>query len=228
MYDPPPKLSKNVVTLAEMPIFTNGEAKYPLAAPIEFFIWAKYLPITLSWDRNDWDQYSLSGSFLVPHWFYQTIPQWHQNPFLDDYACMAYDSDFTTSFNEIWESEKIATTWYRPWEIEGLGIDTLQILELAPKYKYAFLNPCFGSGTNDEVIALFGLKVYPTITEDNVNIYAETQFEKIEVYNFQGQLEQSFEGNEVNISLRDLSSGYKVLMLYHHSSRPIAIRVLKV
>lgn len=227
-FEPPPQLVKNLVSKAEAPFVLNGKLEYPLAAPIQLFIWAKYLPVTLSWDRSSWDQFSLSSSFLVPHWWSQTVINWHKNTKWDDYACMAIDSEFTTSFDEISNDWKVGSSWYRPWEIEGIGIDTLQILELAPKYKYYPFNPCLSSGVDDEVAVALGLKVYPNITEDEVSIECQTAFEKIEVFNFQGQLEQSYDGNIQNLSLQSVSSGYKILRFYHTSIRPISIKVLKI
>jgi len=229
-FDPPPKLSKNVVTLAEQPFMYNGKLEYSIAPSIEFFVWAKYLPVTFSWNNEAWDQFSLSGSFIVPHWWSQTAMNWYLTPKWSDYACMSLDTSFTTSFDETKKWEKLETTWYRPWEIEGRGIDTLQIVELAIRYKFALFNPCVGStNVDDEDLASFlGLKVYPTITHDLVNWESKSKFSKIEVFNFLGQLEKTFDGDESTLSLQSLSSGYKLFRFYHPLTRPISIRILKI
>jgi len=170
-----------------------------LAEAIELYYYAKYLPVTVRWDRSAFaDSFCRVGSILSLNYLPELVEQWWVG--LEpgsQYSCMAEDSSFITdpandgTFNISMMDE-----------VEGIGEDTIHALLLNYRFQNAIDTPCDATvvfTSEPEEAPHEGAILFPNPTRGL--LYMQEGYERgYEMYSSQGQLlEQGF-GQQIDLS----------------------------
>jgi Secretion system C-terminal sorting domain len=211
--NPPMKMLKRVISRPFDKYVDNGVTFYGRAERIQLFIHAKYQPVTFSWDSNAWQSLTTAGSWMTTESWSQTTTTWFNDIRLKSLSpCLGIENSFTVNLptQDGWNSN---VRWYGLAPIEGQGIDTLHILEIAPKFKYFFGTPCLYVGTNDELLALYRINIAPNPANDYLTISSIHKPKSIEIYDMNGAC--VLKSDEIdNIDISRISTGLKIIKMY--------------
>ncbi|MBK7342307.1 MAG: T9SS type A sorting domain-containing protein [Saprospiraceae bacterium] len=108
--------------------------------PIIFTIYAKYPPVTVTWDSMEFIQsYCLVGSYLSDNFLSETLNEWWTFPELvEEYTCLADTGNKLIEFEGKWD---FPYTLF-PYPVSGSnGIDTIHSVMYTPMSFYQF-TPC--------------------------------------------------------------------------------------
>jgi len=133
---------------------------------IIFFVRVINLPITIYWNRDDFeDSYCRNRSTLTPNVFPMIVAEWWPDLEEDyDYVCLAQrDSFIVSSFNTNF-------SFFRIDSVEGGIIDTIFPLLLVPRDQIAFDSPCSSTVSAVHLNQNSEIKLYPNPTSDFVII----------------------------------------------------------
>ncbi len=199
-------LSKKIIGSAEM---VHPAYNCLLAVePITFYVYAKYQPITVSWDKNQFNNsFCRTGTILTSHLLPQVSIFWtDEEGALERSSCMAEDSTYSTYLADFY-----GFGFYRLEEIEGMGQDTVFGLLLTFLQQGASISPCTAtvivstSETYQEDV-----KVYPNPTSGH--LYFEKEItENYVVMDAYGR--PVMEGKENPADMNDLVPGIYYLRL---------------
>jgi len=170
-----------------------------LAESIKLYYHAKYLPVTVRWDRGAFsNSFCRVGSILalneapelVVEWWVGLEPGFH-------YSCMAEDSSFTTDIVNFG-----SFGFFIMDEVEGAGEDTIPALLLRYRFQNAFNSPCEAtvvSTSEPEEEAYEGTILYPNPTSSL--LYMGGGYERgYELYSSQGRLLEQGTTQQIDLS----------------------------
>lgn len=133
-------LSKKIIGFAEN--YANFTSCYGGTSPL-FFIYAKYQPITVSWDRSVFDNDCKDGSFLTPDRMQRMIDPWAWlgMPAIR-YGCLPTDSAYTFSLGDQYRAP-MEIPYIAMQQVEGNGgtLDSIYGLALGFSADWVF-SPC--------------------------------------------------------------------------------------
>lgn len=195
-------LSKKVIGGIEIPLDQEYQC-YQGSEPVLLFIHALNQPVTVRWDREQFDNsVCRKGTVLTSHYLPTIYWFWHlDSAFLALSACMAEVESYTQNLiNLEWGA-------YITKEINGIGPDTIFSM-LITHFGIGWENtPCEGtvsippsaSSENDTVV------IYPNPGRDLVFIGSEVALYRYEIYDIRGYLLTT--GSSYTIDLTRLSAG---------------------
>ena len=196
--------TKKLITNAHSPYDFNGSTCYTTIERMFLAIYAKYQPVTIYWNRDDWNQECLKGSWITTQGITETAIGWYDG-LLDtsSYHCMLEGNSVTWKlpdrlprYSQAWFYSK----WYRVHPVEGGGMDTIPFVQIAPKYRLFFDTPCRYSGTDDETPASHSLSLYPNPADELLSFPDAESSAEVRIYDVVGRLRSETYGSEADVS----------------------------
>jgi hypothetical protein len=191
--DPALVLSKKIIGHSEGKFHPNHNCLYVNEDIILFFN-AKYLPIKVSWNPVDFQNFCNTRSFITTHLVQKAAPEIF-NDTLFGVSCLAEDSVFYSS-----DFDQGEFGFFLFDEIEGQGIDTLKAFLLNFWFEGFPYSPCKKDIVNiNDLLSELDIAIYPNPTFGNINIVTDINF-TWQLYNNDGKLYCKGESKEIDLS----------------------------
>lgn len=199
-------LSKSIIGPVEQSSgsFYEPDSCYLYPEEIILFIHALHQPVTVTWDRNIFDEsYCRRGSFITSHIIPSAVPDW----FLDTAAlalsaCLAETYHYSAMLFDYGD-----WGFYKIHEIEGIGIDTIYAMLITPTFRVMDNTPCQGLVSNqDPLQSDTELHSYPNPASDIIIL--DTGADPVvgfEIFDLSGRC--VLMGNESKVDLEELPTG---------------------
>ena len=197
--------TKKLIAGAHSPYNFNGITCYTTIERMHLAIYAKYQPVTIYWNRDDWNQECLMGSWITTQALTETAIFWYEGLVdTSSYHCMLEGNSVTWKlpdrdprYSQAWVDSK----WYRVHSVEGGGMDTIPFVQIAPKHRLFFDTPCRYSGTDDDISATAtALSIYPNPTDEVIYFPDTEPSAKVRIYDITGRLRSEAQGPEADVS----------------------------
>ncbi len=191
---------------------------------INFGIYAKYKPVKISWNLEQWQYTCHSGSFLINHPFSETVIGGY-GYYLKNFYCLGRDEK-----EVVWDiTNSYRYGWVETFPTEAGTMDTMYLHQIGIKRYDFFDNPCRFSDASD----LNGdndIKIYPSPAYDNVNIQSEHKFIQVKIYTSDGKLESNIPAVDelTTINVGSISPGIKIMELIDDFGRVYRRKWVKI
>ena len=196
--------TKKLINNAHSPEQFNGTTCYTTIERMYLAIYSKYQPVTIYWNRDDWNQECLMGSWITTQALTETAIFWYEG-LLDtsSYKCMLEGNSVTwklpdrhSRYSQAWFYSK----WYRVHPVEGGGMDTIPFVQIAPKHRLFFDTPCRYSSTDDEIPASHSMTIYPNPTDEVIYFPDTEPSATVRIYDIFGRIRKETQGSEADVS----------------------------
>lgn len=207
-------------------IIEPSEPIYPLSishgcyttAPIFIYIWAKYQPVTVTWNKSEFlENICVRGSLISNHYADEvTAPyDWDFFP-QDEYYCMGVDSAWTIDISApAIEGAQVTAPVSIEKEVEGMGVQQIYGLRFFPSPTFTYWTPCYFVTSIEEVIhKVEAISIVPNPADEyfSVVIPAGEEAKTIEIWNIHGQQVKNIQ-SVTKIDVSDLPSGIYTVVI---------------
>jgi hypothetical protein len=191
---------------------------------INFGIYAKYKPVKISWNLEQWQYTCHSGSFLINHPFSETVIGGYGN-YLKNFYCLGRDEK-----EVVWDiTNSYRYGWVETFPTEAGTMDTMYLHQIGIKRYDFFDNPCRFSNASD-LNEDTEINVYPNPAHDHVYIQSENKFSKVKIYTSDGKLESIIRDVDelTTIDVMSISPGIKIMELIDDFGRVYRRKWVKI
>jgi hypothetical protein len=207
-------------------IIESSEPIYPLSisygcyttAPMFIYIWAKYQPVTATWNKSEFlEDICVRGSLLSNHYADElTDPyDWEFFP-QDEYYCMGVDSAWTIDISATAiEGAQVTAPVSIDKEVEGMGVQQIYGLRFFPSPTFTYWTPCYFVTSIEEAIdEVETISIVPNPADKyfSVVLPAGEEAKTIEIWNIHGQRVKNIQ-SVTQVDVSDLSSGMYTVVI---------------
>jgi len=210
-----------------------------LGPRIGIFVWAKYQPVTVTWDSTVFlAERCRRGSFLSNHILDEIAGPIHQNDIPDVCVCMAAEDTyaFDLTYEGLLAQYQLAGgldilhALFIEAAVEGMGVQVIYGLRFNPEQIDGY-TPCYWItvGTESPGGAL-PLVVFPNPASGQVKLAGTESagFEGFQVFGINGHLMQTLEIKNAGVDLSGLPSGIYLLKAQDRDGKRYVSRVVKL
>lgn len=196
---------------------------------VVFVVWAKYQPITISWDRTVFAKSDCnSGSIISNHFSDVTSDPffWNNHP-LEENHCMASENNFTAYTNE--DSIKFYRQQWVEEEVKGLGLQKIYAFRQFTR-PYFSDTPCVISNTqnvprNNQQSSVY---LYPNPVQNRLIIEAKGIIpNQIQIYDISGKMISQHKYSD-SVNLMKLMPSVYIIKLIGEDGRYVAAKFVKI
>jgi hypothetical protein len=185
---------------------------------INFGIYAKYKPVKISWNLEQWQYTCHRGSFLINHPFSQTVIGGY-GYYLENFYCLGRDEK-----EVVWDiTNSYRYGWVETFPTEAGTMDTMYLHQIGIKRYDFFDNPCRFSDTDDSD-RISEVNIYPNPASDEVYIVAMNETGNsndylLNIFNSTGSVvkQVSYLPRSVNIS--EMASGFYFITIQNKETQ---------
>lgn len=207
-------------------IIESSEPIYPLnishgcytGTPAFIYIWAKYQPVTVTWDKSEFlEDICVRGSLLSNHYADElTDPyDWEFFP-QNEYYCMGVDSAWTIDISAAAiEGAQVDGAVSIEKEVEGMGVQQIYGLRFFPSPTFTYWTPCYFVTSIEEVNhKARTISIFPNPTDDYFSVVLPTgeEVKMIEIWNIHGKRVKNIQ-SVTKIDVSDLPSGIYTVVI---------------
>lgn len=190
-------------------------------------VFAKYQPVTISWDQGAFQDECLSGSCITTDYLSETVYQWHKYICDNQYQCLAGANSVTWYLpNGCSKNIGFNRSWRTVLPTSDGRMDTLWNMQIIPAFTYYFDTPCRFSSVDDDTED--SLLIYPNPTHASLTIQSDRDISEYRIFRSDGVLEQSGLYFDMEIDLLRLSEGIKWLEIHYKNGHIIRRSFLKL
>lgn len=204
-------LSKRVITHVVENSYDEDEGCYVNQVAPAFLIHAKYLPVTLYWDHNDFnDVRCREATTIFTHYLPATFPTWQEfEGALEESVCASVNNSFTTSFPDFGGFEFSRTLEIEGGEMKKIGGIAISYSISASLPSYCNIDTSLTISTQ-ELYTKPALDVYPNPVQGIMSLGSDIAEDYV-VIDISGRVWA--EGNSNSIDLYHLPKGIYFLKI---------------